>query len=291
MSMNPIADAHSVYIEEVLKPQLAPKLKSAPKPESDLDGDGDVDSFEKKVRQLIYDVRHLMRKNNIPVEKAFQTRVSKTNYGPDVVKAAKEKMGIKVGGTPVSEETEGGEKLYKIIIRYKNGTSYRKRTSQSEINRLRSNPNVSSVEKTEYANELDYADKKTKKLDPVGKEDSRGDVDNDNIPASRDKNDQYILKRRDAIGKAIRQKRTHGLKESFSNWREDLCEVIDDEISSKKKNEVKEMPKNKKNKVVICPSLNENIHLIESVELSEEYLNETINIATEFFYKDRKSVV
>lgn len=51
-------------------------------------------------------------------------------------------------------------------------------------------------------------------LDPVGQEDK--DVDND---GDHDKSDKYLLKRRDAVKKAIAKRR---MKEGFSNWRQDL---------------------------------------------------------------------
>jgi len=41
-------------------------------------------------------------------------------------------------------------------------------------------------------------------LDPVGQEDA--DIDNDGVPISRDKNDQYIMKRRKAIAKAMKKR-------------------------------------------------------------------------------------
>lgn len=292
--MNSIADLHSVYLEEVLKPQIAPKFQVSQKPsESDLNGDGNVDSFEKKVRQFIYDVRHLMKKNNIPVEKAFQMRSSKTNYGAEVIKTAKEKLGIKSGGSVSEEninefkETGNKERLYKIVIRYKNGTTYRKRTTQSEIAKIRSNPNVSSVEKTEYAPGLDYDKERKGKLDPVGQEDA--DINNDG--KSNTETDKYLLNRRRVRGDAIAKRKTHGLGESYSDWRSDLCEVIDDEISSQKKKQVKGMPKNKTNKVKMFPNIEEEIQnlggvLLENTLISEEKLIETVNVAANYFVNE-----
>ena len=55
-----------------------------------------------------------------------------------------------------------------------------------------------------------------KKLDAVGKEDK--DIDND---GDHDSTDKYLLKRRNAIGKAIAKKRGK-VKEGFSAWRIDL---------------------------------------------------------------------
>ena len=78
-----------------------------------------------------------------------------------------------------------------------------------------------------------YMDKVTKKnknvvglvtkeaLDPVGQEDA--DIDND---GDTDKSDKYLHKRRKAIGKAIAKKKD--VKEGFSNWRQELAEVMTD---------------------------------------------------------------
>jgi hypothetical protein len=65
-------------------------------------------------------------------------------------------------------------------------------------------------------------------LDPVGKEDS--DIDND---GDSDKSDKYLHNRRKAIGKAIANNRRKGVKEGFSNWRQDLSEVMDDDVDNK----------------------------------------------------------
>jgi hypothetical protein len=93
-------------------------------------------------------------------------------------------------------------------------------------------------------------------LDPVGKED--GDIDND---GDKDSSDKYLLKRRKAIGKAMKKR----LKEE----RESLSEVIDDTESQKT---VKEKKVN--NKVTINPKLGEAVEemggtLIEAIEIDE----------------------
>ena len=138
-------------------------------------------------------------------------------------------------------------------------------------------------------------------LDPVGKED--GDVNND---GKKDSTDSYLMNRRKAIGKAMGKKMkkeevevvderacwTHekvGMKmkggklvndcrpknrvkkESFSDWRSELVEVIDKEEQDK---QIKE--KNIKNKVTIDPELKlEQVaeelggELLEWIELDE----------------------
>ena len=122
--------------------------------------------------------------------------------------------------------------------------------------------------------QISYMDKVTKKnknvvglvtkeaLDPVGKEDS--DIDND---GDSDKSDKYLLNRRKAIGKAISKKKS--VKEGFSNWRQDLSEVMDDIEASK---EIKEKKVN--NKIKINPEMKEAVEelggeLIEMVEVEE----------------------
>ena len=96
---------------------------------------------------------------------------------------------------------------------------------------------------------------KTEALDPVGKED--GDVNND---GKKDSTDSYLMKRRKAIGNAMKKK----LKESRS-----LSEVMTDEVDDKP---IKE--KNVKNKIKINPKLGEAVEnlggeLLEMTEVDE----------------------
>ena len=141
---------------------------------------------------------------------------------------------------------------------------------------------------------------KSEALDPVGKED--GDVNND---GKKDSTDSYLMKRRKAIANAMktrkeelemqegirdedpekgteerkaRLEKKRGMKmddhpqykkESFSSWRDDLREVMDDAESDKK---IKEKKVN--NKVVINPKLGEAIEeiggtLIETIEVDD----------------------
>jgi len=102
---------------------------------------------------------------------------------------------------------------------------------------------------------------KSEALDPVGQEDD--DIDND---GDTDKSDKYLHNRRKVVGKAISKKK---VKESFSDWRDDLSELM--EVIDTKK--IQEKPI--KNKVVINPKLGEAIEelggtLLEIVELDEK---------------------
>jgi hypothetical protein len=105
-------------------------------------------------------------------------------------------------------------------------------------------------------------EKMKEELDPVGQEDS--DIDND---GDTDSSDKYLHKRRKAIGKAIKKEK---MKESFSNWRQDLSEVMDDIEANK---QIKEKKVN--NKIKINPEMKEAVEelggeLIEMVELDEK---------------------
>jgi len=106
-----------------------------------------------------------------------------------------------------------------------------------------------------------YGSMNKEALDPVGQEDD--DIDND---GDTDKSDKYLHNRRKVVGKAISKKK---VKESFSDWRDDLSELM--EVIDSKKIEEK---KNIKNKVVINPKLGEAIEelggtLLEMVEVDE----------------------
>jgi hypothetical protein len=127
-------------------------------------------------------------------------------------------------------------------------------------------------------------------LDPVGQEDS--DIDND---GDTDKSDKYLHNRRKVRGAAIAKKK--GMKEGFSNWRQDLAEVMTDTEDKKK---VKEKKVN--NKVKINPTLGEAVEeiggtLLEMIEiegvldelneselllLSDQLIEEVVE---EFFYE------
>lgn len=110
-------------------------------------------------------------------------------------------------------------------------------------------------------------------LDPVGKEDK--DIDND---GDHDKTDKYLLNRRKVRSAAISKKKT--VKEGYSNWREDLSEVV--EIINKDKNDQKITEKKVQNKIKINPNMGEAIEsfggtLIEMVEIDEfDYILESV---------------
>ena len=130
------------------------------------------------------------------------------------------------------EDINEEEKKYKVrVTDKKTGNSYVRMASRSKISELRSNPNVSSVEMTEYGSPTKsekYKGSSTAKvkqgLDPVGKED--GDVNND---GKKDGTDKYLMKRRKAIGKAMSTR-----KEEYS-WRDSFADLIEKKDKEEKK--------------------------------------------------------
>jgi hypothetical protein len=201
-----------------------------------------------------------------------------------------------------TKETKAGTK-YKVRVKDKDtGSSYIRFATREKIAQLRADPKISSVEMTDEGEAPEERGEKKaqaagggmkkpkkkdgegseaptgkpmgkpkkrsvtteahkpghKKLDPVGKEDE--DVDND---GDSDSSDSYLKKRREAIGAAISSKKKTK-KEEFSNWRNDLKEVIG----------TPQMPEKKKssrinNKVVINPPMGEEVQLISAEEVGQ----------------------
>jgi len=198
---------------------------------------------EKRIRQAVYDIRYRARREDIDLKAAFSQYMSNSSLSQADRTAVREKIFGKTGSMSekyvnsadelavdgvanalykvfVEKEEKAMElaylqqlsedestKKYKVRVTDKNGRSYVRFADRAKITELRQNPNIESVEMTEYGEPYEGERKKGKmtakakagKLDPVGKEDK--DIDND---GDHDKTDKYLLKRRKAIGKAIR---------------------------------------------------------------------------------------
>ena len=200
---------------------------------------------EKRIRQAVYDIRYRARREDIDLKAAFAQYMSNSSLSQAERTAVREKLFGKKGGMSekfingadelaldgvanalykvfVEKEEEElklaylqqldeepGQK-YKVRVTDKNGKSYVRFADRAKITELRGNPNIESVEMTDHGEPYEGERKRGrmtarakagKKLDPVGKEDK--DIDND---GDHDKTDKYLLKRRKAIGKAIRMR-------------------------------------------------------------------------------------
>ena len=169
------------------------------------------------------------------------------------------------------EELDSPEhRKYKVRVTDKNTKrSYVRMATREKINQLRANPNIESVEMTEYGEPYEGERKKGsqtakvaagKGLDPVGQED--GDVDND---GDKDKSDKYLMKRRGAIGNAIATR-----KEEF------IHEAGGKKKSKKKKSDKLDVRTDIHNKVNIAPTQggNERVGLMAHNELDGELIAE-----------------
>ena len=200
---------------------------------------------EKRIRQAVYDIRYRARREDIDLKAAFAQYMSNSSLSQADRTAVREKIFGKTGGMSekyvngadelavdgvanalykvfVEKKDEEKEielaylqqlsedetyKKYKVRVTDKNGRSYVRFADRAKITELRQNPNIESVEMTEYGEPYEGERKKGEKtakakgggLDPVGKEDA--DVNND---GKVNKTDKYLMKRRKAIGNAIR---------------------------------------------------------------------------------------
>ena len=124
---------------------------------------------------------------------------------------------------------EDAETKYQVRVTGEDDRVYTRTATRTKITQLRQNPNIKSVEMSDHGEPYEGERKKGTetakakgggKLDPVGKEDA--DVDND---GDVDKSDKYLLKRRKAIGNAIKTR-----AEAF---------IADGTISTEPKNKTK----------------------------------------------------
>jgi hypothetical protein len=167
------------------------------------------------------------------------------------------------------EETEIDEAVKGADPEMRKAASAERRTGDKPLSKSEGDKNAANMKrKIEFADKISKAKRHMpgytygESLDPVGKEDS--DIDND---GDSDKTDKYLLNRRKVRGAAIAKKK--GMKEGFSNWRQDLSEVMDDVEANK---EIKEKKVN--NKIKINPDMKEAVEklggeLIEMVEVDE----------------------
>jgi len=214
-------------------------------------------SPEQRAKQAVYDIRYRARREDIPLRQAFSQYMQNSSMGGQEKTIVKAKLFGKEGGgmkaedfnpafksaasdslakalfkvfvegkeqEPISltylEELDSAEhRKYKVRVTDKNTKkSYVRMATREKINQLRANPNIESVEMTQYGEPYEGERKKGsqtakvaagKGLDPVGQED--GDVDND---GDKDKSDKYLMKRRGAIGNAIATRKEEFIHEA-----------------------------------------------------------------------------
>lgn len=300
MSSNIVNGLYESYIEEVIKPQLGKQPESSSKSSDGGDAGGSGgDQSAKRIRQAVYDIRYRARREDIPLSTAFTQYMSHTSMNSVEKTQVREKLGLTPGGggesKPTSESfdiTEEEKQMVVVTPAKGFGKPYRRYATSSKIHKLRSNPQIQSVEKTKYG--TPYEGERTKgsqtaaalqpkPKDKLAKKDYDGDgkleTGTDEWKGSRDK----------AIKKAIAKKPIN--KESYYSWRDELAhlfEGVDDELYSSNQKQIKEKKVN--NQVKINPDVaieqkESSPYIIESYELNEDTILEKVDIATEYFFE------
>jgi len=142
------------------------------------------EKVEKKVRQAVYDIRYRARREGVDIRQAYSQYMQNSSLNGqerNLVKAkifgrpmaedynieefasnsvAKALFKVFVEGVETEEPTLGEEYIqelnsmpdrkYKVRVTDKNGTSYVRYATRDKISDLRANPNIESVEMTEY---------------------------------------------------------------------------------------------------------------------------------------------
>lgn len=148
-------------------------------------------------------------------------------------------------------------------------------------------------ERDEYLQYIEEKNKKTKEDEKEKNEindEDEADADYDEDGEVESKEDEYLGSRHNAIRKAMGgtpdgdppKRKKKKMDESYSDWRYDLYEKVGDveaDIEDAKQRQIKE-----RSGIVNKVNINPNVNIGESVELSEEYVDEIIDIATEYFY-------
>jgi hypothetical protein len=274
MSMNILNDISSVYLEQVVGEGVRPGEVAAPL---------DKTAFKKRRRSLAGKEKSAEARSRGHEGKTWAD--SGRTYSPDEAKSRRAKMSDynRQQRYQTAEDPDSDNADTYPASKTKNPKKLRKQKAMGELGesavpgkpaeRLGA---VTAIPKSEQeaarervlAKAKAMRDKKKLReaLDPVGQEDA--DIDND---GDVDKTDKYLHNRRKAVGKAIKKK---NVKEGFSDWRQDLSEVIGDVKKNDKSEDVKVAEKAIKNKITINPTLGEAVEelggtLLEMIEIED----------------------
>jgi len=297
-------------MEAQIKPQLGKKSESSSGSGGDKKsvGGGGEDNIKKQARQLAYDTRYKARREGIPLERAFTQSLQNSKASAPVKDAAKAMLFS--GGVREEidiDESEGKEKVLVTPVKGY-GKPYRRYVTRAKKHQLRSNPQIQSVTPTSYGtpyegertqgkqtsaalqskpknkksgSKPDFLDldKDGNKKEPMKKalkdkkkveEANDGNLANNYPPYDKVTRGDVIA---GATGKDQMggKKKKKGIEEGYSDWREDLCEVIN---NSTNKDVKKITEKSVSNTIVINP------------DLKEEVILEAVDVASEYFYQE-----
>jgi hypothetical protein len=251
-------------------------------------GQGPTDmkaKMEKKVRQAVYDIRYRARREGVDIKQAYSQYMQNSSLNGqerNMVKAKIFGTGMRedynieefasnsvanalfkvfVQGVEKEEPTLGEEYLqelenrsdrkYKVRVTDKNGTSYVRYATRDKISDLRANPNIESVEMTEYGEPYEG---ERSKGDRTAAAKAGKDYDGDGKVESGAK------EHAGSVHNAIQRKRggipdgkdTSGVKEDFDFIEEDF---IEEKKNSKKDKKYDVMRGKNTNRVKIFPEV------------------------------------
>ena len=288
-----VTDLHKVYLTE-MEAKIQPKIASKKEQPTNAGGDGG-DAIKKAARQLAYDTRYKARREDLPLERAFNQVLQNSSASSPVKDAAKAMLFG--GGDTKKEEYEIDEaSKQKVLVKPAKGfgTPYRRYADSKKIHQLRKNPQITSVTPTQYGTPYEGERKKGEQTAaalqaPKGKK-AKKDYDGDGKKESSSKEHAGVV--HNAIqratggkpdGKDTRKKNN----EDYSDWRSEL-NLFEAETETKEKKVTGNGVNNSKF-ITINPELKEAVDnlggvLLEEVTLTEDFVMESVNYATEYFY-------
>ena len=288
-----VTDLHKVYLTE-MEAKIQPKIASKKEQPTNAGGDGG-DAIKKAARQLAYDTRYKARREDLPLERAFNQVLQNSSASSPVKDAAKAMLFG--GGDTKKEEYEIDEaSKQKVLVKPAKGfgTPYRRYADSKKIHQLRKNPQITSVTPTQYGTPYEGERKKGEQTAaalqaPRGKK-AKKDYDGDGKKESSSKEHAGVV--HNAIqratggkpdGKDTRKKNN----EDYSDWRSEL-NLFEAETETKEKKVTGNGVNNSKF-ITINPELKEAVDnlggvLLEEVTLTEDFVMESVNYATEYFY-------
>jgi hypothetical protein len=258
MSINPLNDISRVYLEQVAAIDEAKQPFPQKKVEKQMAKARAGSVYAKKGNPAVPNTTDAEKKNTTRFSKMFHASEKAKREKQEADKARRSPTFYKdthPASAPKMAKAQREEFEIDETSHLETDMKKRREANEKAIEDMKKTAAYKSMAAT-AAKKFDEA------LDPVGKEDS--DIDND---GDTDKSDKYLHKRRKAISKAIAKS---GMKETFSNWREDLqlIEITDNQA------EKKVTEKKVNNKITINPRLGEAVEemggtLIEMVEIDE----------------------
>ena len=258
----------SKHIVEELPARKHAPAAAAPAKEKGREKGGDEKSPEKRVRQAVYDIRYRARREDVDLRQAFAQYMQHSSLSQAERTAVRGKLFGKEGGMKEQysvgadqwavdsvakamfkvfvdgveevqedylQELKGlDDRKYKVRVTDRNGKSYVRYATRDKITQLRANPNIRSVEMTEYGEPYEGERKQGKTTARVtaGKKDQDGDGDNDfaDVMSARM---QASGMSKNVANKKVENKpynkkeKKEKIKEGYYSWREDLREIAD----------------------------------------------------------------